>query len=156
LLVRAYVDEPDIGRLQTGEKVEVTWDAVPGRIWRGTVSTVPSTIKVHLSRNVGETSCTIDNEDLRLLPNVNVGVTIVAAEHDNVLTVRRDALHSDDSKSYVYRIVGHHLRRQVVEISLQNLTRVEITSGLGEGALVALPAEESKPLFDGASVRVEP
>jgi len=156
LLVRAYVDEPDIGRLQTGERVEVTWDAVPGRIWRGAVSTVPSTIKLHLSRNVGETTCAIDNEDLRLLPNVNVGVTIVAAEHDNVLTLRRDALHSDDSKSYVYRIVGHHLRRQAVEISLQNLTRVEITSGLGDGAIVALPAEESKPLFDGASVRVVP
>ncbi len=30
VLVRAFVDEPDVGRLQTGEKVEVTWDAVPG------------------------------------------------------------------------------------------------------------------------------
>lgn len=156
LLVRAYVDEPDIGRLQTGEKVEVTWDAVPGRIWNGTVSTVPSTVKLHLSRNVGETTCTLDNHDLRLLPNVNVGVTIVAAEHDNVLTLQRDALHSDDSKIFVYQILNGHLKRQPVEISLQNLTRVEITAGLAEGAQVALSAEESKPLFDGAAVKVVP
>jgi HlyD family secretion protein len=156
VLVRAYVDEPDIGRLQTGQKVEVTWDAVSGRIWSGVVSTVPSTVKVHLSRNVGETTCTVDNHDLRLLPNVNVGVTIVAAEHDNALTLRRDALHTDDSRTYVYRIVEGRLKRQPVEISLQNLTRVEITSGLPEGAEVALPAEESKPLFDGASVKVVP
>ena len=156
VMVRAYVDEPDIGRLQPGEKVEVTWDAVPGRIWTATVTTVPSTVKLHLSRNVGEITCTVDNHDLRLLPNVNVGVTIVAAEHAGVLTMRRDALHTDDSKTYVYRIVGDHLKRQLVEISLQNLTLVEITAGLAEGAEVALPAEESKPLFDGAAVKVVP
>ena len=156
VLVRAYVDEPDIGRLKTGQKVEVTWDAVPGRIWNGAVSTVPSTVKLHVSRNVGETTCTVDNHDLRLLPNVNVGVTIVAAEHDNVLTLQRDAVHTDESKLYVYRIVDNRLKRQPVEISLQNLTRVEITAGLAEGAVVALSAEESKPLFDGAAVKVVP
>ena len=46
VLVRAFVDEPDVGRLQTGQKVEITWDALPGRTWTGTVSTVPSTVKL--------------------------------------------------------------------------------------------------------------
>jgi len=156
VLVRAFVDEPDIGRLQAGQKVEVTWDAVPGRAWTGTVSTVPATVKLRVSRNVGETTCTIDNADLRLLPNINVGVTIVVAEHANVLTLQRDALHADDSKNYVYRIVDNKLRRQPVEISLQNLTRVEITAGLAERDSVALSSEDSRPLFDGAPVKVVP
>ncbi len=156
VLVRAFVDEPDIGRLQPGQKVEITWDAVPGRTWTGTVSTVPSTVKLHGNRNIGEATCDIDNQDLRLLPNINVGVTIVIAEHSNVLTLQRDALHSDDSKPYVFRIVDNQLQRQPVEISLQNLTRVEITAGLAEGSVVALSAEESKPLYDGAAVRVVP
>lgn len=154
VLVRAFVDEPDIGRLQIGQKVELTWDALPGRIWVGSVTTVPSTVKLHLNRNVGEVTCTIDNHDLRLLPNVNVGVTIVVAVKDNVLTLQRDALHADDSKLYVYRIVEDRLKRQPVEVSLQNLTRVEITSGLSQGDQVALPEEESKPLYDGAHVKV--
>lgn len=156
VLVRAFVDEPDIGRLQTGQKVEVTWDAVPGRTWTGVVSTVPSTVKLRANRNVGEATCVLDNHDLRLLPNINVGVTIVAAEHDNVLTLQRDGLHVDENKLYVYRIVDDRLHRVPVEITLQNLTRVEITSGLTEGAKIALPAEESKPLFDGAAVKVVP
>jgi HlyD family secretion protein len=157
VLVRAFVDEPDIGRLQVGQIVEITWDAVPGRTWTGRVSTVPSTVKVRLSRNVGETTCLIDNHDLRLLPNVNVGVTIVVAQHDNVLTLQRDAVHVDDSKPYVFQIINNRLKRQPVEISLQNLTRVEIASGLNEGASVALPSEDSKaPLSDGASVKVVP
>ncbi len=156
VLVRAFVDEPDVGRLQIGQKVEVIWDALPGRTWTGTVATVPSTVKLRVSRNVGETTCVIDNHDLRLLPNVNVGVTIVIAEHNNVLTLQRDALRIDDTKPYVFKIVDHHVRRQTIEFSLQNLTRVEITSGLSEGDAVALPADESKPLYDGAPVKVIP
>jgi HlyD family secretion protein len=155
VLVRAFVDEPDVGRLQVGQRVEITWDAILGRTWTGTVNTVPSTVKLHGSRNVGETTCVVDNKDLRLLPNVNVGVTIVVAEHSNVLTLQRDALRIDESKPYVFRIVDKHLKRQTIEFSLQNLTRVEITSGLSEGDEVALPAED-KPLFDGATVKVVP
>jgi len=156
VVVRAFVDEPDVGRLQTGQKVEITWDAVQGRTWSGTVDTVPSTVKPHGSRNVGEATCLIDNQDLRLLPNVNVGVTIIAAEHSNVLTLQRDALHIDENNAYVFRIVDAHLKRQPVQFSLQNLTRVEITSGLSEGDAVAVSAEETKPLVDGAPVKVIP
>jgi HlyD family secretion protein len=156
VLVRAFVDEPDVGRLQVGQKVEVTWDAIPGRMWTGLVNMVPATVKLRVSRNVGETTCLIDNQDLRLLPNINVGVTIVVAEHNNVLTLQRDALRMDDTKPYVFRIVGDRVKRQDVQFSLQNLTRVEITSGLSEGETVALPAEESKPISDGAMVKVVP
>lgn len=156
ILVRAFVDEPDIGRLQIGERVEATWDAVPGRIWIGSVSSVPSTVKPRGNRNVGETTCLIDNKDLRLLPNINLGVTIVATEHDNVLTLQRDAMHMDDGEPYVFKISDNRIRRQNIKFSLQNLTRVEIISGLSEGNQVALPAEEMKPLSDGASVKVVP
>jgi HlyD family secretion protein len=155
VLVRAFVDEPDVGRLQSGQKVEITWDALPGRTWTGNVSTVPSTVKLRGSRNVGEATCVVDNKDLRLLPNINVGVTIVIAEHNSVLTLQRDALRIDETKPYVFRVVNNHLKRQAIEFSLQNLTRVEITSGLSEGDLVALPAED-KPLSDGATVKVIP
>jgi HlyD family secretion protein len=156
MLVRAFVDEPDVGRLQVGQRVEIIWDALPGRTWIGTVNTVPSTVKLRVSRNVGETTCIVDNPDLRLLPNINVGVTIVIAEHNNVLTLQRDALRIDESKPYVFKIVDRHVKKQPIEFSLQNLTRVEITSGLSADDVVALPAEESKPLFDGAAVKVVP
>jgi HlyD family secretion protein len=156
VLVRAYVDEPDIGRLQPGQKVEITWDALPNRTWSGTLNSVPSVVKLHSARNVGEVTCAIDNRDLKLLPNVNVGVTIVIKDLDNVLTLERDALRVDDGKPYVYRIVNGHLKRQPVEIALQNLTQVQITNGLAQGAEVAMPAEENRPLIDGAPVKVVP
>jgi HlyD family secretion protein len=156
VLVRAFVDEPDIARLQPGQKVEITWDAIPGRTWTGTVATVPSAVKPRQNRNVGETTCIVDNSDLKLLPNVNVGVSIIAAEHDNVLTLQRDALHADDTMPFVYSIVDNRLHRQPVQISLLNLTRVEITSGLAEGSVVALSSDDGRPLADGAAVKIVP
>jgi len=155
--VRAFVDEPDIGRLAPGQKIEVTWDALPGRIWTGTVSTVPSTVKLRVSRNVGEVTCTLDNHDLRLLPNVNVGVAVITAEHNGVLTLLREAVRMDDTKPYVYQVVDDELKRREVEVSLQNLTQVEITAGLPENSVVALTsADANKPLIDGARVKVVP
>jgi HlyD family secretion protein len=157
MLVRAFVDEPDIGRLASGQKIEVTWDALPGRIWTGVVSTVPSTVKLRGARNVGEVTCTLDNHDLRLLPNVNVGVTVISAEHSGVLTLLREAVRIDDTKPYVYQVVDDELKRREVEVSLQNLTQVEITAGLSENAVVALSsADANKPLVDGARVKVVP
>jgi HlyD family secretion protein len=154
MLVRTFVDEPDIGRLATGQKIEVSWDALPDRIWNGTVSTIPSTVKLRGARNVGEVTCSVDNHDLRLLPNVNVGVTVITAEHSNVLTLLREAVRMDDTKPYVYQVVDGLLQRRDVEISLQNLTEVEVTAGLPEHSLVALSSTDSKPLADGARVKV--
>lgn len=156
MLVRTFVDEPDIGRLAPGQKIEVTWDALPGRVWNGEVSTIPATVKLRGSRNVGEVTCSVDNQDVRLLPNVNVGVTVITAEHKDALTLFREAVHNDDDKPFVYEIVDGKLKRHDVEVSLQNLTQVEITSGLPEHTQVALSSADGKPLADGARVKVVP
>jgi len=153
VLVRAFVDEPDVGRLTPGNPIEITWDAVPGRIWRATVTAIPSTVKLHGSRNVGETTSIVDNKDLKLLPNINVGVTIVTAEHDNVLVVPREAVRTDDSKPYVLQVDGHELKRRDVETSLSNLTQVEVTRGLSAKDMVAISSWNGKPIGDRMQVK---
>lgn len=155
VMVRAFVDEPDIGRLAKGDPIEVTWDAVPGRTWQGKVSTVPSAVKLRGTRNVGETTCIVQNQDFKLLPNVNVGVSIVTAEHSNALIVPREAIRQENGRSYVLQVVDDQLRRQPVQTSISNLTQVEVTSGLPENALVAMSSlVASKPLKNGLQVKV--
>ncbi|MFZ0480665.1 MAG: efflux RND transporter periplasmic adaptor subunit [Terriglobales bacterium] len=151
--LRAFVDEPDIARLAIGDPIEITWDGSPARVWQTKVTTIPSTVMPNGSRNVGETTSIVDNKDFQLLPNVNVGVTIVAAEHDNVLVVPREAIRNDDSKPYVLQIVGHELKRRDVETALSNLTEVEITRGLSANDLVAIGSINGKPLGDGMQVK---
>jgi HlyD family secretion protein len=154
VLVRAYVDEPDVGRLKIGQPIEVTWDAVPGRVWQGSLAGVPATVKVQGTRNVGETTCVVNNSDYRLLPNVNVGVTIVVGEHRDVLTVPREALRQDDQGSYVLQILNNELHRRNVQTAITNLTHVEIASGLQDNDLVALNSINSKPIQNGTVVKV--
>lgn len=155
LIVRAYVDEPDIGRLVKGQKTEITWDAIPGRTWSGTVATLPATVKLRGTRNVGEATIALDNEDYKLLPNVNVSVSIIIAQHDNALTIPREALRQDDAKPYVYQIVEDKLRRHEVTVAASNLTRVEVSSGLSDKDVVALNSTSAlKSLRDGSPVKV--
>ncbi len=154
VLVRAYVDEPDVGRLARGQQIDLTWDAIPGRTWQGSVSSIPSTVKLLGTRNVGETTCIVDNRDFKLLPNINVGVTIVTAEHQNALTVPREAVHLNDGKTFVYQIVNDELQRRDIQTTISNLTQVEVASGITEKALVALASTISKPLREGVAVKV--
>ncbi len=154
VLVRSFVDEPDVARLAPGEKIEVTWDAMPGQVWKGSVSAVPAAVKLHGTRNVGETTCVVANRDFKLLPNINVGVTIVTAEHDNALTVPREALRLDDGTPYVYQVANNQLFRRNVQTAISNLTQAELTSGVAEGTVVALGSVNTKPLRDRLPVKI--
>ena len=152
--LRAFVDEPDVGRLLPGQPVRVTWDALPGMTWEGKVTQVPTTVVTLGTRNVGQFTCTVENPAEKLLPNVNVNVSIATAKHDNALTVPREAIHQDDGKRFVYQIVDGELKRRDVQTSLSNLTKMEVTQGLSDGALVALIADTQQALKPGMSVRV--
>jgi HlyD family secretion protein len=154
VLVRAFVDEPDVARLAPRQRIQVTWDAMPGRTWECTLGSVPTTLRLHGTRNVGETTCIVDNADRKLLPNVNVGVSIITAEHEDALAVPREAVRQDDSKPYLFQIVDNELRRRDIATSISNLTQVEITGGVPEKALVALASTNSKPLHEGLVVKV--
>ena len=152
--VRAFVDEPEIGRLAKGQKVEIKWDAIPGRTWDGTLTRVPTSVTMVGTRTVGEITSEIDNSDRKLLPNVNVNVSIISARHDNALTVSREAVHDVDGKRYVYKIEEDKILAQEVQTGLSSLTRVEVLKGIPEGALIALGAINSQPLRTGMDVKV--
>ncbi len=100
--VRAFIDEPDIGRLQMGQAVKITWDGLPGRVWTGKVAALPTNIVSRGSRMIGEVLCAVDNQDKKLLPNVNVTAVVVTADTANALTLPREALHQEDNHSIVY------------------------------------------------------
>src|SRR5438270_3132385 len=154
--VRAFVDEPDIGRLAKGERVNVTWDAIPGRSWEGAVTRVPTTVSLHGSRTVGEVTASVKNEDLKLLPNVNINVTVITAEHPNALTVPREAVRQDkDGSRYVLRIDGDELKRVPVNTAVSSMTRIEVTKGLQEGDRVALASVFGHDLKDGLRVKAD-
>jgi len=153
VLVRAFVDEPDIGRLSGGQAVDVAWDAFPGRTWKGAVISVPMSVTARGTRTVGEITCQIDNSDLKLLPNVNVSVSVITARDENALTLPREAVHQDAGKMFVYQVVNSELKQVQVKTGIANLTRIQI-AGLPSGAEIALGTTNGQPLRPGVQVRV--
>lgn len=152
--VRAFVDEPDIGKLAKDEKVDVTWDAIPGRTWQATITRIPTAVTTVGTRSVGEIICEIANSDHKLLPNVNVNVSIVTAKRESALTVSREAVHDVDGRRVVYEIEKGKIRSRDVQTGTSSLTRVEILSGLNEGTQIALGALNAQPMHNGLEVKV--
>jgi hypothetical protein len=68
--------------------------------------------------------------------------------------VPREAIHQDDGKRFVLQILDGEVKRRDVQTSLSTLTRMEITQGLPDGAVVALNADNQQALKPGMTVRV--
>ncbi|MGD0345170.1 MAG: efflux RND transporter periplasmic adaptor subunit [Terracidiphilus sp.] len=151
--VRAYFDEPDLGRLATGQAVSIRWDAKPGREWHGHISRLPVTVVTYTTRNVGEVLVDLDGTEDGLLPDTNVTATVTISSEPDALSMPREALHEQNGKYFVYKVAGNELQRATVTIGSPNLTQVPILSGLQEGDLVATGTTNGQPLQEGVPIK---
>ena len=152
--VRAYFDEPDIGLLAVGQAILIKWDAKPGQVWHGQVERVPITVSTYGTRNVGEVLVKIDDNDGQLLPGTNVTVTVTTSTQSNAVSIPREALHVENGKAFVFRVVGDQLKRTPVTYGNQNLNQAAILSGLSPGDWVATGATSGQPLQEDLPVKV--
>src|SRR5580700_4785220 len=149
--VRAFVDEPDLGSIAQNEGVQVLWDAMPNRIWNGKVEQVPKQVVARGSRSVGEVLCSVDNDKVELLPNVNVEVRIRVHEQRAVLVIPRGAVRYDQGQHFVLAYNGGAVHRRDIKVGVASADKYEVLSGLALGDKVALPGEVD--LRDGMKVR---
>ncbi len=157
LQVRAYFDEPDVGKLARGEPVKLTWDAKPNLVWHGHVERPPTQIASYNTRTVGECLITVDDAHGDLLPNTTVLATVTTSQQDHVLSIPRAALYSgpDGENPYVYRIVDGRLNRTPVTVgTVVNLISAEVVSGLKAGESIVLrPVAGGQELTEGMAVK---
>jgi HlyD family secretion protein len=154
--VRAFVDEPDLGGLEVDLPAKITWDALPNDSWKGKTETVPKQVVARNSRSVGELLCSVNNDNLQLLPNTNVNVQIDLKERKDVLTVPRGAVETENSNRYVYVVKGNtlekRLERRQIQVGIADATNFEVVGGLQGNELIALPGDVD--LKNGMTVKV--
>ncbi len=157
--VRAFIDEPELGGLEPEQPAVITWDALPNRAWQGRTEVIPKQVVPRNSRSVGELLCSVNNDKLELLPNINVSVRIIAKQRINVLAVPRGAVDVEGGHRYVYVVkdaslgVGKkYLEKREIQVGVASATSYEVAGGLQEGEMVALPGDVD--LKDGMAVRV--
>ena len=157
--VRAFIDEPDLGGLEVDEPVRITWDALPNKTWVGRTETIPKQVVQRNTRSVGELLCSVNNDNLQLLPNTNVNVRINSKERLGVLSVPRGAVEAEGGRRYVFVVRSNQLgvgrstlEKREIHVGIADATNYEVVSGLQEGELAALPGDVD--LRDGMDVIV--
>jgi HlyD family secretion protein len=151
--VRANFDEVDVGNLQVGEPVTLTWDGKPGQSWSGHVVEKPLAVTHSDASNVGSCTIDIDNPKNDLPVGTNVIVIVTVEKHEHVLTIPREALHSEGTAHYVYRVHEDKLVKTPVNLGIVNPLRAEITSGLEPRDVIALNRTDAHDLSGDLSVR---
>jgi HlyD family secretion protein len=139
--IRAFVDEPELGALEPGQIVEITWDAAPGRVWNGSTGSVPRAVVSRGARSVGEVICSIENVKPELMPNINVNVLIHVRERRNAVVVPRGAVRVEGNRRVVFVLAGNRLRLREIRVGIASATKFEVLEGLKENEQVALPGE---------------
>jgi HlyD family secretion protein len=147
--VKVYVDEPDLGRVMKGMPVTITWDALPGRQWKGSVDRTPTEIVTMGARQVGEVLCNIDNPDMDLKPGSNVNAVILSETVENAITIPKEAVYRQQGQTGVYLLEADRVRWRKITQGVNNTARTQVQE-LKEGDAVALPSE--KTLKDGMAV----
>ncbi|MGI8991019.1 MAG: efflux RND transporter periplasmic adaptor subunit [Bryobacteraceae bacterium] len=150
LRVRVYVDEPELGRVVVGQPVRITWDALPGREWHGTVEKKPVEVIPLGTRQVGEVLCTIDNADRELVPGTSVNAEIRTNVVENALTIPKETLRRESNALGVYVLRDGRVRWTPVKSGISSVTRAAISQGLRDDDSVALPTDVA--LKDGERV----
>jgi len=160
--VNAQIDEIDIANIRIGDKVKITSDVYPDKVYEGQIywiAPVAELRKVGGRVKMDEESyvfpCKIrmlgDHSELKV--NMSVNVDISTKQNDNALLVPREALLSKDDTSLVYVINRSRARERKITIGIRSYTSIEATSGVVEGEMVAI-TNVSK-LKDKGRVKIE-
>jgi HlyD family secretion protein len=145
IMLRAYVDEPDLGRIKKGQTVQAKWDGMPDRQWNGVVEKPAEQVVALNNRSVGYVLCSIDGNPKELIPNLNVKVEITTDLKRDVLVVPRIAVFRRAGTSAILVPEGERTVAKSVVIGLVTSEDVEILSGIKAGdSIVTDPGEANK------------
>lgn len=145
--VEAQIDEIDIANVRIGDRVKITSDVYPDKIYEGEIYWIAPLAEL---RRVGgrvkmdEESyvfpCKIrflgGHDELKV--NMSVNVDISTKQNEKALLVPREALLSRDDTSLVYVINKNRIQERKITIGIRSYTSIEAASGLTEGELVAI------------------
>lgn len=162
LKLQMNVSELDIGQVQQGQEVEITAEAVPGEVFRGTVEQV----NINGTTTNGFTTypVTIVLEDYGALnPGMNVSAEIIIERAEHVLTVPVAAVNSDNTVLLAGEgaLAPDGTVADPTKTLAQNVTLgrgsqeyIEIVTGLSEGDTVLVPDQATGSASAGTSVVV--
>ncbi len=155
--VIAEVFERQARWVKPGQDVEMSADALPGIIWKGTVDYLypvldskTRTLKVRVR---------VDNNELSLKPNMYADLTLFAPVESDALSIPREALIKGGRYNRVVKSLGDgQFKSVLVMVGIESDGYVQIIDGLSEGDEVVTSAQfliDSESNIDAEIARME-
>ena len=161
MIVKAGVNEVDIGKVRVGMPVKVTLDAYPKMAFPGKVDRIAPAVRIDDKVRVFDIEVRLDAQGRELRSGMTANIEVAGERKDHVLTVPVESVFSRDSQEVVYvkkNVDAKTLEaakkkqndkdnkdvwktwfdRRVVTTGLSDNAHVEILSGVKAGEEVAL------------------
>ena len=138
LLVKAAINEVDIGKVQRGDRVALTVDAFPGDTAQGVVRLVPPAARLQERVRVFDVEIEVTGGPRVLRPGMTANVRISGPLRTETLRVPVEAVLLKEGKPIVYKLGGSGPQPVPVTLGLSDLYYVEVLSGLAAGDSIAL------------------
>jgi multidrug efflux pump subunit AcrA (membrane-fusion protein) len=144
IISRTYISEIEISRVKPGQKVKIKVDAIPDKIYNGSVRSI-GMIGENLrgsDTKMFEVITTIEGYDPRFKPGMTTGNEIVTDSYENVIHIPADCIYTTPgNKQFIY-MKGR--KKRYITTGKSDAKEIIVTSGLLPGEkLYLLPPENA-------------
>jgi len=128
-----YVNEVDIQKIVVGQEVTLRLDADPNKKLAGSIVQVANIgeQRPNSDSKVFEVRIIINDRDTTLRPAMTTANEITVAKLPNVLSVPLEAVHTQDSTTFVY-VKNGGTHKQEIKLGLQNDNAAVVLQGVSE------------------------
>ena len=147
MLSKTYVNEIDVSKVKSGQKVDIMVDAFPEKSYTGTVTSVANIGEQlpNADAKVFEVLIKVDGSDPILRPSMTTGNKIITKTISDVTYIPLESVQAGtDSIPFVYLKNGN---KQVVVLGESNENNVVIEQGLKQGAQIYFSTPEETENF---------
>ncbi len=151
-----YVNEIDISKIKVGQQVRVGVDAFPEKKFTGEVMEVANIGQQlqNTDAKVFEVRIELNEKDTILRPSMTTSNQVVTQVLDSVLFIPLEAVHANDSLTYVFTRGG---KKQVVVLGESNENFIVVDMGLkkGDKLYLSMPDNPENFTYAGLELREE-
>jgi len=140
LEVDVNLDETDVAWVSLGQDARVGVDAFPGVEMAGEVAYIAPTANSTPGVVLYPLTVRLASGETSVRAGMTADVEIITASRENTLIVPLRAVHVEDGRAFVERLVGDQIERVEVTLGLTTAVEAEVTNGLVEGDVVVVVA----------------
>jgi len=144
MFAEIQVSEVDINKVEVGQEVTLTFDAILAEEYHGTVTAVAQAGNSVQGVVNFKVTVAMSDADRNVLPGMTTAANIVVSELENVLLVPNRAVRVREGRRVVYVLRGNQAQAVDIELGASSETESEVLSGdlrAGDEIILNPPAD---------------